>query len=202
MGPLEEALRERGGERGLKDHSEEFFMSHLWPSLHQCGGCKAPEQVGKPLALKNPSTQRELWPAVSSETIVPALLNKIILGTHVHAASCHVCQVMWNLKQSVCTHRESIYKYIYVFFLTAEALPLHARCRALTCVEHLREKSGWSPGARSFSQTQCACACFKTGRGNVVKSKVCYSNSAPQEPLNRYLSCLLWAKWPSRQLCF
>ena len=35
--PLEEAWRERGGERGLKDHSERILMSHPGPSLsHRC----------------------------------------------------------------------------------------------------------------------------------------------------------------------
>lgn len=38
-------------------------MSHLGPSLshpYQGGGCKAPEQVGKPLALQIPSLSQEL----------------------------------------------------------------------------------------------------------------------------------------------
>lgn len=37
-------LKEAPGcaERGLKDHSEEFLMSHLRPSLsHLCGGCES-----------------------------------------------------------------------------------------------------------------------------------------------------------------
>lgn len=38
-------------------------MSHLGPSLshlYQCGECKAPEQVGKPLALKILAIRQEL----------------------------------------------------------------------------------------------------------------------------------------------
>lgn len=145
-------------------------MSHRGPSLsHLCGGRKAPEQVGKPLTLKITALSRELWPAVSLKASFLVLLNKNLLQI--------VCVESCGPK--VSAHSEDR-------FSTAEVF---AGFWALPGVEHLREKPGCSPGTGGFSQTLCAC--FKTGRGNVVRSKVCYSNCTPQEPLHRYLFCFL-----------
>lgn len=169
-GPLRRGLEGKRWWEGSEGSLRGILVSHLGPSLshlYQCGGCKAPEQVGKLQVLKIPALRQELWPAVSLKPSL--LLNEITLDVYIHAASCHVCQVM----SSVCTLREKM------LFFTAS-------CR----LQHLR-KIRMISQQRRCSQTLCAHAGFKTGRGSVVKSKVCYSNRTPQEPLNRYLCCFL-----------
>lgn len=124
--------RPRWSREGSKGSLGGILMSHAGPSLsHLCGGCKAPEQVDKPLTLKIPAPSQELWPAVSLKPIFPpALLNKIIPNTYTHSASGHVCQVVWTQSAGVPGER---------FF--------HCRgpagCRTLPGVE----QSGCSPGA-------------------------------------------------------
>lgn len=177
-GPLRRGLEGKRWWEGSKGSLRGILMSHPGPSLshlHQCGGCKAPEQVGKTLALKILVLSQELWPAVSFSPSSLCLWTKSYWAHTFVLLSCDVCQVV-NLKPSnVCTLRENI-------FFTTEPSLLHASRRALTCWT-LERKIMMISRPRRFSQTLCACAHFKTGRGNVVKSEVCYPNSTPQEPL-------------------
>lgn len=170
-GPLRRGLEGKRWWEGSKGSLWGILMSHLGPSLshlYQCGGCKAPEQVGKPLTLKTPVLSRELWPAVS---LKPSLL---CLWTKSHWTCTfmllHVmCVKSCEPKAVECLHTQRNI-YIYIFFLPQSLLPPHAGCRALTCVEHLREKSGWSPGHGGSPRRYVHVSALKTGRCNVVKS--------------------------------
>lgn len=149
-------------------------MSHLGPSLsHLYGGCKAPKQVGK--SLKLPALCQELWPALSLKPSFPCFWTKSYWTYNVHSFCFRQVMCVKSCEPRASAHSENIY-------CTAEDF---SACRALPCVEHLRV------GDWSFYQTFCACACFKTVRGNIVRSKVCCSNGTAQEPLNPYLFCFL-----------
>lgn len=137
----------RRGLEGSKGSLRGILMSHLWPSLsylQQCGGCKALEQVGKPLTLS-----KELWPAVSFKPSLPCLWTKSYWAHMFCFMSCVSSHL--HLTPLSATFRENIY-------FTIEPLPPHAGCRAQTCVEHLREKSGGSlPFTETLPDVMCLC---------------------------------------------
>lgn len=186
----------RGGpgcaERGLKDHSEEFWCHISGQSFsHLCGGAaNAPEQVGEDLKKeeKNPSGahSRALTSCIN-KTITPLPLNVKSCWTHTVIVLLVACVKSCDLKVSelsqnipFCRPQRPLFSFFFLF---------PAGCRVLPGVEGLTEKS-WRSGMRRSAPTFCAC--FQTGRGYVVRFTVCYSNATPQEPLDRYLFLLFW----------
>lgn len=169
---------------GSKGSLRGILTSHLGPSFsHLCGGCKAPEQVS-PSRWKSQLSVRELWPAVS---LKPSFLGfwRKSCWTYIHTS-----RLLQDTRtQCVCTLTQCFSRR-----------GGFCRCRALPCVEHLRETSGRSPGTAGSLRHYVHVRAFE--QEAVARSKAWYSDGTRREPLNRYLFCFLQAKWPSRQLCF
>lgn len=161
-GPLRRGLEGKRWWEGSKGSLGGILMSHLGPSLshlYQCEGCRAPEQVGKPLTLKTPALSQGLWPAVSWKPSLPCLWTKSH-WTYTFTLLHVMCVKSHEPKAVECLHAQRNI-YIYIIIFSTEHFSASCRLQSADMCWTLERKIRMISRPRRFSQALCACVCFK-----------------------------------------